>query len=70
MNLKKTSEEVGKRVPKLHSHRKRRQNRVEQYFVFSLDGEVIIDNTPNHTINNKLIIKKMLNGNKEIKMWR
>lgn len=55
MNLKKTSEEVGKRVPKLHSHRKRRQNMVEQYFVFSLNGEVI-DKTPKQIIN-KVIIK-------------
>lgn len=55
MNLNKTSEEVGKRVPKLHSHRKRRQNKVEQYFVFSLDGEVI-DKTPKQIIN-KVIIK-------------
>lgn len=55
MNLIKTSEEVGKRVPKLHSHRKRRQNMVEQYFVFSLDGEVI-DKTPKQIIN-KVIIK-------------
>ena len=60
MNLKfKKTEEVGKRVPKLHSHRKRRQNKVEQYFVLRLDGEVIIDNTPNHTINNKVIIKNV-----------
>lgn len=55
MNLIKTSEEVGKRVPKLHSHRKRRQNMVEQYFVFSLNGEVI-DKTPKQIIN-KVIIK-------------